>query len=116
MTFVGKTTVDDIALAIDKLEPADRIQLSERLAAHKVADVKAAADTKRLERLRAAARDRSVPFVTAVRSLQRLGLDIEAVAEKADIKAVEAAMTEQNWPNFERVQLKTVLANIGVIQ
>jgi hypothetical protein len=116
MTFIGKTTVDDIMLAIDRLDAADRVKISERLAAKKMDDLRAAADTKRLERLKAAARDRSVPFITAIRSLQRVGLDIEAVAEKADIKAVEAAMTAHNWPNSDRVQLKTVLANIGVIQ
>jgi hypothetical protein len=110
------TSLKDVLSAIDRLSAEDRVQLSEKLAARKMADIKAAADTKRLDRLRAAARDRSVPFVTALRSLHRLGLDLEAVAEKVDIKAVEAAMAEKKWPAFERVQLKTVLANIGVIR
>lgn len=114
MTFIGKA-VDEIMLAIDKLDAADRLKLTEKLSAKKLDDIKAAADTKRMAKLKAAAQERSVPFMTALRSLHRLGLDIEAVAAKADIAAVEAAMTQQNWPPFDRVQLKTVLANIGAI-
>lgn len=111
--FIGNIT--DLLLAIDKLDAADRVKVAEKLAAKKMDDIRAAADTKRMAKLKAAAQERSVPFVTALRSLQRLGLDIEAVADKADIKAVEAAMTEHNWSNFDRVQLKTVLFNIGCI-
>jgi hypothetical protein len=52
---------------------------------------------------------------TALRGMQRLGLDLDTIAASADVKAVEKAMTEQKWTDLERIQLKTVLANLGVI-
>jgi hypothetical protein len=109
-------TFDTILQAIDELEPAERTRLAERLAAKKMDDIKAAAENNRMARLKAAAKDRSVAFVTACRSLQRLGLDIEAVADKADIDAVDAAMADAGWKTDERIKLKSVLASIGAVE
>jgi hypothetical protein len=51
----------------------------------------------------------------SLRGAHRLGLDINEIAASADVKAVETAMTEQRWTTLERMQLKTTLASLGVI-
>jgi hypothetical protein len=52
---------------------------------------------------------------SALRQMQRLGLNIDQIAASGDVKAVDRAMTEAGWKNTERMALKVVLANIGVI-
>jgi hypothetical protein len=109
--------IGDVAKAIEALSASDRAALLQKLSAAKLDDLKAAADNSRLARLNACAQDEkyAVAFKTALRGLRRLGLDIEKIAAAGDTTALDKAMTEQRWSIEERIQLKTVLANIGGI-
>jgi hypothetical protein len=100
------------------LGAADRQRLIEKLSAAKISDLKASADKARFDRLNAAASDPkfAVAFRTALRQLARLGLELEAVATSGDCKALNEAMDRNKWASDERMQLKTVLANIGAIR
>jgi hypothetical protein len=116
---IGETvTLEKVAAAIEQLSASDRAKLLDKLGTTKINDLKAAADKARFDRLNAAATDPryEVALRTALRGLSRLGLELEAVAAAGDTKALDKAMTEAKWSQQERVQLKTVLANVGAIR
>jgi hypothetical protein len=111
-------TLEKVAAAIEQLSASDRAKLVDKLSASKINDLKAAADKARFDRLNAAATDEryAVAFKTALRGLSRLGLELEAVAAAGDVKALNKAMDDNKWSSEERMQLKTILANIGAIR
>jgi hypothetical protein len=111
-------TTEQIAAAIDQLDAAGRAKLMEKLNAAKIGDLKAATDKSRFDRLNAAAVDPkfAVAFKTALRGLARLGLELESVAAAGDVNALNKAMDENKWSPQERMQLKTILANIGALR
>jgi hypothetical protein len=115
---IGEKPLEQLAAAIDMLSAADRQKLIDKINATKINDLKAAADKARFDRLNAAATDPkfAVAFRTAMRQLARLGLELEAVAAAGDVKALNKAMDDNKWSSEERMQLKTVLANVGVIR
>jgi hypothetical protein len=111
---------DSISAAAEHMTPAERKQLVEVLSeAVRAEESKKSMASVRAAKLNAALKstDRKdeINIKTALRSMQRLGLDINEIAASADVKAVEAAMAKQHWQPLERMQLKTTLANLGVI-
>jgi 4'-phosphopantetheinyl transferase EntD len=80
--------------------------------------MKAAAQHRRLDRALASARDDNmqVAMKVALRGLRRVGLDIEKLAAAADpLSVINEAMDKAKLNPGERMQLKTVLANVGAI-
>jgi hypothetical protein len=112
------SNISDLVKEIEKLSASDRKTLLDKLSAAQINDVKAAADKQRLSRLDAAATDpkMSVAFATSVKTLARLGLDLEKVAAAGDTAALDRAMQEHRLSGAEKIQIKTVLANIGAIR
>lgn len=83
-----------------------------------MADVKAAAEKKRLAHIEAALKSDVLrpTFQLAMRQLRRLGLHFEDIAAKADVGAVDKAARE--LPEFtpgEAIELKCALAKLGAI-
>jgi hypothetical protein len=119
MVSIGITDkVAALVAEINALSDKDRSALAERLNASKVSDMKATAQKTRLDRVLASARNENlkVAFQAALRGLRRVGLEIEKVAASADgLAMVNDAMTKANFSTGERLQLKTVLANIGAL-
>jgi hypothetical protein len=100
--------VDDIDVADARVV---RKALDEVIAAE---EKKSGAEARRMARLKAAAESESMrPIVTyAEGSLRRLGLDFHAAA---DMNKLNAALTAANWDTTKRIEIKRLLAEIGVI-
>jgi hypothetical protein len=54
-------------------------------------------------------------FTTAIKGLQSLGYDLEAVAGSGSIADIEAKMRERKWDATRCTGLKVALARIGAI-
>jgi hypothetical protein len=83
-----------------------------------MADVKAAASKKRLSAIRAAADDpaRAVAFKSSLRTLARLGLELEDLAAAADpLTQLNESMTKAGFTTYERMQCKSCLHAIGCL-
>jgi hypothetical protein len=110
--------IDKLTDAINALSDKDRAALDERLNARKILDMKAVAQNKRIDRVLASARDEKmqVAMKVALRGLRRVGLDIEKLAAAADpLSVINEAFDRAKFSASERMQLKTVLANIGCL-
>jgi hypothetical protein len=80
-------------------------------------DAKHSREERRISRIEAASKNPAmeVPFKTALRSLRRLGLDIDKIAAAGDCKELDRALSEQQWGVDQRWQLKAILKSIGVL-
>jgi hypothetical protein len=78
---------------------------------------KATPDKRRLNAVRAAATypKKKQAFALAVKGLQRLGMDIDAIAASGSVAEIDAAMTKMKWSTNERMLLKGNLATVGAI-
>jgi hypothetical protein len=118
ISTIGRANLDTLVDTIKSLNDSDRRQLIERMNATSMADQKAAAQHRRLDRVLASARDDNmkVAMKVALRGLRRVGLDIEKLAAASDpLSVINAAMDKAKLNLGERMQLKTVVANVGAI-
>jgi hypothetical protein len=115
---VNITTLKEILASIDKLPPEYRQQVAKHVGAETIDKLSASAENVRLKRLQAA---RTNPnYETAVRTANRylraLDLDIDKIAASGDAKELEAAFVKNKTESSQRMIIKTLLANIGVIR
>jgi hypothetical protein len=112
------SNIDHIIQSIQALHAADRAALLTKLQDVSASESKASLEKHRLSALRAAANDpaRAVAFKSALKGLARLDLTVERLAASASgLAELNKAMDEAGWQMYERVQLKTSLAGIGLI-
>lgn len=110
--------LDSIINTIQSLNAAEKAALISKLQDVSAAESKAAVQKNRIAAVRAAANDPKLAhcFKGAKRGLDRLGLSIDRLCASDDaLGDLNKAMTANNWSFSERVQTKTLLAEIGVI-
>jgi hypothetical protein len=110
--------IDNIINAVQALNVADRETLVARLQTVTAAETKAAVEKRRLASIRAAQSNPNlqVAFKSSLRGLARLGLELDRLVASADgLGDVNRAMDAAGWVMSERIQLKTSLAGIGVL-
>jgi hypothetical protein len=118
ISTIGRANLDTLVDSIKQLSDSERRELISRLDASAAKEHAATAQNKRLDRVLASARDDNmkVDMKVALRGLARIGLEIEKVTAAADrLAMVNDAMSKAKLNPGERMQLKTVLANVGAI-
>lgn len=109
---IGTNTMDQLIESVQKLNPEQRKTLVDKLQETSMADVRASAETKRLGKMQAAIDAESPVIPYAQGALRRIGLDF---VQAADLNRLISAMTAAKMDGTRRIELKKILADLGVI-